>query len=127
MVILAFSPNDVGDTFENHLVKLSKGKLEVISPKERAGGNFLGKILREAYLYHMIVRASSQSDLGKRVVGKIRTKVLGFPTSKDEMDGSMVWPYFQEGRIDEICAYCMKDVELTRKVYYKMTFEENLF
>jgi 3'-5' exonuclease len=51
-------------------------------------------------------------------------KVLGLPTSKDEMDGSMVWPYFQDKRIDEICRYCMKDVELTRKVYYKMTFEE---
>lgn len=50
-------------------------------------------------------------------------KVLGLPTSKDEMDGSMVWPYYKQGRIDEICKYCMKDVELTRKVYYKMTFE----
>ncbi len=52
-------------------------------------------------------------------------KVLGLPTSKDEMDGSMVWPYFKEGRIDEICKYCMKDVELTKKVYYKMTFENS--
>jgi predicted PolB exonuclease-like 3'-5' exonuclease len=50
-------------------------------------------------------------------------KVLGLPSSKDEMDGSMVWKYYQEGRIDEICNYCMKDVELTRQVYYKMTFE----
>ncbi|HLL61212.1 MAG TPA: ribonuclease H-like domain-containing protein [Candidatus Nitrosocosmicus sp.] len=51
-------------------------------------------------------------------------KVLELPTSKDEMDGSMVWPYFQEGKFDEICRYCMKDVELVRKVYYKMNFEE---
>jgi predicted PolB exonuclease-like 3'-5' exonuclease len=51
-------------------------------------------------------------------------KVLGLPTSKDEMDGSMVADYFKQGRIDEICKYCMKDVELTRKVYYKMVFEE---
>ena len=51
-------------------------------------------------------------------------KVLGFPTSKDDMDGSMVWDYYQEGKIEEICTYCMKDVELTRKIYYKMTFKE---
>lgn len=51
-------------------------------------------------------------------------KVFNFPTSKDEMDGSMVWNYYQQGKIDEICNYCMKDVELTRQVYYKMTFEE---
>lgn len=50
-------------------------------------------------------------------------KVLGLPTSKDEMDGSMVWKYYQNGKIEDICKYCMKDVELTRQVYYKMTFE----
>lgn len=53
-------------------------------------------------------------------------KVLNLPTSKDEMDGSMVWKYFQEGKIKEICKYCMKDVELTRQVYYRMTFEDPL-
>lgn len=51
-------------------------------------------------------------------------KVFGLPTSKDEMDGSMVWKYYQEGKIEEICKYCMKDVELTRQVYYKMSFDE---
>ena len=50
-------------------------------------------------------------------------KILNLPTSKDEMDGSMVWDYYQQGKIAEICKYCMKDVELTRQVYYKMTFE----
>jgi predicted PolB exonuclease-like 3'-5' exonuclease len=51
-------------------------------------------------------------------------KVLGLPTSKDEMDGSMVANYFKEGRIEDICRYCMKDVELTRRVYYRMVFEQ---
>lgn len=51
-------------------------------------------------------------------------KILGLPTSKDEMDGSMVADYFKQGKVEEIKKYCMKDVELTRKVYYKMTFEE---
>lgn len=51
-------------------------------------------------------------------------KVLGLPTSKDEMDGSMVAEYFKQGKIEDIKRYCMKDVELTRKVYYKMTFEQ---
>jgi predicted PolB exonuclease-like 3'-5' exonuclease len=51
-------------------------------------------------------------------------KIFGYPTSKDEMDGSQVWPAFQEGRIDDICTYCMKDVELTRKVYYRLMVEQ---
>jgi predicted PolB exonuclease-like 3'-5' exonuclease len=65
-------------------------------------------------------------NMGKTSGQKLDTlaKVLGLPTSKDDMDGSMVWQYFQDGKIEEICKYCMKDVELTRKVYYKMTFEE---
>lgn len=50
-------------------------------------------------------------------------KVLGLQTSKDTMDGSMVWDYYKEGKMDDICTYCMKDVELTRQIYYKMTFE----
>lgn len=52
------------------------------------------------------------------------SKVFGLSTSKDEMDGSMVWDFFQKGKIEEIKKYCMKDVVLTRQVYYKMTFEE---
>lgn len=51
-------------------------------------------------------------------------KVLNLPTSKDAMDGSEVYTYYLEGKIDDICAYCMKDVVLTRQVYYKMQFEE---
>ncbi len=49
-------------------------------------------------------------------------KVLKLQTSKDVMDGSEVWQYYQDGKIDEIGAYCMKDVVLTRQVYYRMNF-----
>lgn len=49
-------------------------------------------------------------------------KIFGLPTSKDAMDGSAVWPYYQAGRIEEICEYCKKDVVLTRQVYDKLTF-----
>lgn len=52
-------------------------------------------------------------------------RVLGFKSPKDEMDGSMVWDYYKSGRIDDICRYCMKDVEVTRQVYKRMTFEED--
>lgn len=51
-------------------------------------------------------------------------KILRLPTSKDVISGKDVWPYFQDGKIKEISEYCMKDVVLTRQVYYKMTFQE---
>lgn len=49
---------------------------------------------------------------------------MGLPTSKDEMDGSQVWPYFQKGKYDDIVKYCKKDVELNRKIYKKLVFEK---
>lgn len=51
-------------------------------------------------------------------------KALGFESSKGTLDGSKVYDYHQEGRTDEIYDYCMADVELTRKIYYRMNFSE---
>jgi 3'-5' exonuclease len=52
-------------------------------------------------------------------------KILNFPTSKGgAIEGKDVAKAFADGRIKEICEYCEKDVELTRKIYKKMTFEE---
>jgi 3'-5' exonuclease len=53
-------------------------------------------------------------------------KMLDLPTSKDEMDGSQVWDFYRNGQIDKICEYCMKDTELTRKVYYRLNYEKLL-
>lgn len=46
------------------------------------------------------------------------------PTSKDEMDGSMVYDYFLQKRLEDIYKYCKKDVELVRQVYRRMLFLE---
>ncbi len=52
-------------------------------------------------------------------------KILKLPTSKDgEIKGENVAQAFKDGRIAEICAYCEKDVSLTRKIYKRMIFEE---
>ena len=53
----------------------------------------------------------------------VLAKALGLPTSKDVMDGSQVGTYYREGRIEEICTYCKKDVALTREVYRRMNWE----
>lgn len=81
MIILAFSPNDVGDTYKNNLVRLENGNLKIINSKEREGGNIIGKFVRETYTYHIIIKASSSNKLGKQIVNSIRTKFLRF--SKD--------------------------------------------
>lgn len=50
--------------------------------------------------------------------------VLRLGISKTEgMDGSCVYDRFLEGRHQEIADYCIRDVELTREIYYRLTFE----
>ncbi len=51
-------------------------------------------------------------------------RILDIPTSKGgDVEGKNVAKAFEDGRIDEICVYCEKDVEVTRKIYRRMTFE----
>lgn len=78
MVILAFSPNDVGDVYKNNLVRIEDERIRVMSPEERAGGNFLGRMARETYTYHLIVKAASANELTKRLIDGARVKILGF-------------------------------------------------
>lgn len=40
---------------------------------------------------------------------------------KGDMDGSMVYDYFLEGRIGEVAQYCIKDCETTRELYKLLT------
>lgn len=48
---------------------------------------------------------------------------MGIPTPKEGIDGSEVWTFYKNGKVKEICDYCMRDVETTRDVYKRMTFE----
>jgi 3'-5' exonuclease len=53
------------------------------------------------------------------------SKVLGIPSSKDgSVTGKSVSKAFEEGRIKEICEYCERDIDVTRKIYKRMIFEE---
>lgn len=53
-------------------------------------------------------------------------KYLGVPTSKGELDGSKVYDYYLEGKIDEIVKYCEKDVEVVVGIFMKMNPDINL-
>jgi predicted PolB exonuclease-like 3'-5' exonuclease len=47
------------------------------------------------------------------------SKVLGFPGKPSDIDGSDVEKYFNEGRIQEIAAYCETDVVNTYRVWLR--------
>ena len=48
---------------------------------------------------------------------------MGIPTPKEGIDVSQVNKFFKEGKVKEICDYCMRDVETVREIYKRMTFE----
>ncbi len=48
-------------------------------------------------------------------------KVFGLPSSKSNMDGSLVGQYFYErGDLESIARYCLEDVVLTARVFLKL-------
>ncbi|KKQ51760.1 MAG: hypothetical protein US70_C0013G0011 [Parcubacteria group bacterium GW2011_GWD2_38_11] len=49
---------------------------------------------------------------------------LDIPSPKDGIDGSQVAQFFADGRVSDILEYCKRDVQTTRDVYRKMTFEK---
>jgi predicted PolB exonuclease-like 3'-5' exonuclease len=51
-------------------------------------------------------------------------KALGLQSSKEGgIEGSGVAKAYEGGKIKEIAEYCKRDVEVTRKIYKRMTFE----
>jgi len=52
-------------------------------------------------------------------------KAMGLASSKDGgIDGSRVYEFYKKGKLQEIYDYCKRDVEVTREVYKKLTFED---
>jgi len=66
---------------------------------------------------------------GKRIYGRYLrlselAKLLGIESPRSELDGSKVYAYYKAGLDKEIHRYCMEQVELTLKMYNKMSLME---
>ena len=60
------------------------------------------------------------SDRDRRISLDRLCKVLGVKTSKGDMDGSKVYDYYKQGRLQEIADYCRDDVRATRECYLRL-------
>ena len=49
---------------------------------------------------------------------------LGIPTKGDEIDGSKVWDFVQEGSLKQVAEYCADDVEKVRAIHKRMAFQD---
>ncbi|MBI4022941.1 ribonuclease H-like domain-containing protein [Candidatus Berkelbacteria bacterium] len=50
-------------------------------------------------------------------------KILGLASSKQGMDGSLVYAAYLKGQHQAVYDYCARDVELTRQIYQRLTFQ----
>jgi len=62
----------------------------------------------------------SNSSIGLEYLALVRS----IPSPKDGIDGSQVAQFFADGKVNDILEYCKRDVQTTRDVYRKMTFEK---
>lgn len=63
------------------------------------------------------------AGVGNRISLDKLCMALSIPSPKGELDGSKVWSYVQEGKLDEVAAYCERDVQAVRDVWRRMTFQ----
>jgi predicted PolB exonuclease-like 3'-5' exonuclease len=63
------------------------------------------------------------AGVGNRISLDKLCLALSVPSPKGDMDGSMVSKAVADGRINEVAQYCKKDVEATREVFKRMTFQ----
>lgn len=63
------------------------------------------------------------AGVGGRISLEKLCLALSLPSSKGDLDGSKVWQYVQDGKHDEVARYCERDVETTREVHRRMTFQ----
>ena len=151
IICLGFAVNDavpltfVGD--EKFIIEsfyASLGQVEENAPKILVGHNLIGFDLR--FLYHRSVVNGIKPpayinfnarpwdktvhdtmlmwhpERDRRVSLDRLCKILKVPSPKSEMDGSKVWEYYKEGRIEEIRSYCAGDIVSTRTCHRKMLF-----
>ena len=50
-------------------------------------------------------------------------RLLGIP-GKGDVSGADVWPLVLAGKLDEVAAYCRADVQRTRALFQRMTFQD---
>lgn len=70
---------------------------------------------------HVFDTMIAWAGIGNRISLDNLCKALGIE-GKGSIDGSMVWPMIQKGRIGEVAEYCRHDIEITRNAFYRLNF-----
>jgi hypothetical protein len=62
------------------------------------------------------------AGFGNRISLVKLCRVLGIDSPKDGIDGSKVYDYLLDGKVNEVAEYCKRDIEATREAYRRLSF-----
>ncbi len=75
----------------------------------------------EKYSKHVFDTMQEWCGYGKMISQQDLELAFGIPRIDPLLDGSSVWPAYQEGRLGDIAEHCRVDVENLRAIYRRMT------
>ena len=64
------------------------------------------------------------AGFGKTISLDKLCNALGINTPKGAITGATVWDHVRAGHIDAVADYCRRDIEATRQVYKRMTYQD---
>lgn len=107
-----------GRAFDAPFLMLRSAKLQVRPSRNLMSGTKFNYSLHTDLIDELTFYMPTISGATRRYNFDFFTRAFGITSPKSEgIDGSKVAEYFQQGKIDEISEYCLRDVKATWELY----------
>lgn len=83
------------------------------------------ELIHNKYSPNIFDTMQQWAGYGNRISLDELCQILNIPTPKQGIDGSQVWDFIQQGKGEEVMAYCSSDVSAVRAIHHHLTFAEN--
>ena len=115
------TPNFIGHNIENFDLRFIYQRAIVLGIKPPSFLPLNSKSYNNMYIFDTMTEWA-----GKRNYVSLNEVCLslGIPPKSDEIDGSKVWDFVQEGKLKQVAEYCADDVEKVRKIHKRIVFQD---
>lgn len=115
------TPNFIGHNIENFDLRFIYQRAIVLGIKPPAFLPLNSKSYNNMYIFDTMTEWA-----GKRNYVSLNEICLslGIQPKGDEIDGSKVWDFVQDGKLKQVADYCADDVEKVRAIHKRITFQD---
>lgn len=115
------TPHFIGHNIENFDLRFIYQRAIVLGVKPPAFLPLNSKSYNNMYIFDTMTEWA-----GKRNYVSLNEICLslGIPPKGDEIDGSKVWDFVQNGNLKQVADYCADDVEKVRAIHKRITFQD---